>query len=117
MSVDPGTKNGLTRFDASSSTVVWVCDNKTVLIYCALKKKEKKKKKKGNSQSCTLSNIGVVWALKDVEESLSRVVPAFQTTVKRATKTRNFVLPVLSPTNQTGLATGQVFASCVNTDF
>ena len=107
MSVDPGTKKGLIRFDASSSTVVWVCDNKTVLIYCALKKKEKK----------ILSNIGVVWALKDVEESLSRVVPAFQTTVKRATKTRNFVLPVLSPTNQTGLATGQVFASCVNTDF
>ena len=115
MSVDPGTKNGLIRFDASSSTVVWVCNNKTVLIYCALKKK--KKKKKGNSQSCTLSNIGVVWVLKDVEESLSRVMPAFQTTVKRATKTRNFVLPVLSPTNQTGLATGQVFASCVNTDF
>ena len=111
MSVDPGTKKGLIRFDASSSTVVWVCDNKTVLIYCALKKK------KGNSQSCTLSNIGVVWALKDVEESLSRVMPAFQTTVKRATKTRNFVFPVLSPTNQTGLATGQVFASCVNTDF
>ena len=117
MSVDPGTKKGLIRFDASSSTVVWVCDNKTVLIYGAQKKKEKKKKKKGNSQSCTLSNIGVVWALKDVEESLSRVVPAFQTTVKRATKTRNFVLPVLSPMNQTGLATGQVFASCVNTDF
>ena len=113
MSVDPGTKKGLIRFDASSSTVVWVCDNKTVLIYCALKKKHK-----GNSQSCTLSNIGVVWALKDVEESLSRVVHAFQTTVKRATKTtRNFVLPVLSPTNQTCLATGQVFASCVNTDF
>ena len=116
MSVDPGTKKGLISFDVSSSTVVWVCDNKTVLIYCALKKK-KKKKKKGNSQSCTLSNIGVVWALKDVEESLSRVVPAFQTAVKRATKTRNFVLPVLSPTNQTCLATGQVFASCVNTDF
>ena len=114
MSVDPGTKKGLIRFDASSSTVVWVCDNKTVLIYCALKKK----KHKGNSHSCTLSNIGVVWALKDVEESLSRVVPAFQTTVKRATKTtRNFVLPVLSPTNQTCLATGQVFASSVNTDF
>ena len=113
MSVDPGPKKGLIRFDASSSTVVWVCDNKTVLIYCALKKK----KHQGNSQSCTLSNIGVVWALKDVEESLSRVMPAFQTTVKRATKTRNFVLPVLSPTNQTGLATGQVFASCVNTDF
>ena len=87
MSVDPGTKKGLIRFDAPSSTVVWVCDNKTVLIYRALKKK----KHKGNSQSCTLSNTGVVWALKDVEKSLSRVVPAFQTTVKRAAKTRNFV--------------------------
>ena len=110
MSVDPGTKKGLIRFDASSSTVVWVCDNKTVLIYCALKKK--KKNRRG-----IVNHVGVVWAVKDVEESLSRVVPAFQTTVKRATKTRNFVLPVLSPTNQTCLATGQGFASCLKTDF
>ena len=46
MSVDPGTKKGLIRFDAPSSTVVWVCDNKTVLIYCALKKKTTKKQNK-----------------------------------------------------------------------
>ena len=59
MSVDPGTKKGLIRFDASSSPVVWIRDKKRVLIYCALKKK--KKKQKGNSQSCTLSNIGGVW--------------------------------------------------------
>ena len=43
MSVDPGTKKGLIRFDASSSSVVWICDNKTVLIYCALKKNKNRR--------------------------------------------------------------------------
>ena len=56
MSVDPGTKKGI-RFDASSSPVIWICDNKTILINCALKEK------KVNNQSCRLKNIGVCKAL------------------------------------------------------
>ena len=53
MSVDPGTKKGI-RFDASSSPVIWICDNKTILINCALKEK------KVNNQSCRLKILGCV---------------------------------------------------------